>query len=46
VRDVQFIEYNPENHRYYERLFEVFDKAYNSLIETYEGLASLRTYSD
>jgi xylulokinase len=46
VRDVQFIEYNPENHRYYERLFEVFDKAYGSLIETYEDLAKLRQYSN
>jgi len=46
VRDVQFIEYDPENHRYYERLFDVFDKAYSSLIETYEDLAKLRPYSN
>ncbi len=46
VRDVQFIEYNPENHRYYERLFEVFDKAYGSLIEIYEDLTKLRQYSN
>lgn len=41
VKDVQLISPQPENKAYYERLFEVFDKAYFSLLETYEDLANM-----
>ncbi|MFO7882853.1 MAG: xylulokinase [Kosmotogaceae bacterium] len=41
VKDIQFISPNLENKAYYEKLFKVFDKAYFSLLETYEDLAKM-----
>lgn len=41
VKDVQFISPRMEVHEKYLRLFEVFDKAYMSLLEVYEDLAEM-----
>ncbi len=41
IRDVQVISPDPRNHEKYQRVFEVFDKAYFALAEVYEDLAGL-----
>ena len=41
VKDVQAISPNMDNHREYNRIFEVFDKTYYALTKTYEDLAAL-----